>query len=239
MKNLKLYFSTFLLILFTQLSFAGGGGSIKGNIIDPADGGVIGANVYFYEGGVLRGDVTDIDGKFNIKAIRPGSYDLFITSVGFDTLKLKGVRVIGDRITMLRNQQLSFKTLGVFIVEEIIWEVPLISIEEPIVTIFDAKSIERIAGRGDINSMIGMLTPGVYQKEPGDPLQMRGSRGGASTYFIDGVKAEGISSNFPSASIGTIRVFTGGVPAMYGDVVGGIVVIETKSFMSWYNEASR
>ncbi|MBD80833.1 MAG: hypothetical protein CL840_18095 [Crocinitomicaceae bacterium] len=236
---MKKTISILFLFLASQLLFAGGGGSIKGNLIDPDGRSIIGATVFLYEGGTLRGTASDIDGKFNIKPITAGTYDVFVTSVEFDTLKISGVRVISDRITMLRNQKLQLKTVGIIDIVEYVWPIPLIDMDEPGAIVYDAETIEDLPGRNDINGMIADITPGVYQKEKGDPLQMRGSRTGASTYFIDGVKSSEISSSFPSSAIGTIRVFTGGIPAMYGDVVGGIVVIETKSFMSWYKKGDR
>jgi len=33
-----------------------------------------------------------------------------------------------------------------------------------------------------------------------------------------------------------VAVYTGGVPAKYGDCTGGVVVIETKNYLSLYQE---
>jgi len=59
MKNIKTIIGILFLGLMTQLSFAGGGGSIKGNLVDEIGGAVMFANVFFYEGGALRGDVSE------------------------------------------------------------------------------------------------------------------------------------------------------------------------------------
>lgn len=222
------------LMIGTLPAFSGGGGTIKGNILDEFGQPVPMANVFVYEGGKLRGTSSDMNGKFTIKPLIPGRYDLYITCISFDTLIIKDVRVIDDRITMLRDKVMNIKTLKG--PEIIAWTIDLIDIDEPGVIAYDHRELEKIPNRVDLTSMVARITPGVYQKEDGDPLQMRGSRAGASTYFIDGVKTNDLNNGLPSASVGNVRVYTGGIPAQYGDVVGGIVVVETKSFMSWYKK---
>jgi hypothetical protein len=34
----------------------------------------------------------------------------------------------------------------------------------------------------------------------------------------------------PGQAIGSLKVYTGGVPARYGDLSGGVIVVETKSY---------
>lgn len=71
-------------------------------------------------------------------------------------------------------------------------------------------------------------TPGVYQSESSGGLYINGSREDATLYVIDGVRVIG-SMYLPMNSIREINVITGGIPANYGDVMGGVVEIFTKS----------
>lgn len=64
-----------------------------------------------------------------------------------------------------------------------------------------------------------------------DGLQMRGGRTDAGYYYIDGVKVRG-NAAIPHSSIQQLTVYTGGLPANFGDATGGIVSIETKSCQS-------
>jgi hypothetical protein len=58
--------------------------------------------------------------------------------------------------------------------------------------------------------------------------------------FIDGVKVvAGEVPNVPSTAIQNLTVYTGGIPAKYGDMTGGVVVIETKGYMDFYRESQR
>lgn len=76
-----------------------------------------------------------------------------------------------------------------------------------------------------LESRIGGITHTV------DGLQLRGARTDAGYYYIDGVKVRG-NAAIPHSSIQQITVYTGGLPANFGDATGGIVSVETKSYES-------
>ena len=63
----------------------------------------------------------------------------------------------------------------------------------------------------------------------------RGARKGDMLYLMDGVKTESIG-NVPSCSIGRLMVYTGGLPAKYGDTMGGVVVMESKSYFDLHRK---
>ena len=54
--------------------------------------------------------------------------------------------------------------------------------------------------------------------------------------MLDGVKIRENVPNVPSSGISSMSVYTGGLPAKYGDTTGGVVVIETKSYLEHYYE---
>jgi outer membrane cobalamin receptor len=74
----------------------------------------------------------------------------------------------------------------------------------------------------------------VKTGDRGEELYFRGSRAGSVVYYIDGVKVRENVPNIPSSGIASISVYTGGMPATYGDSTGGVVVINTKSFIQEY-----
>jgi outer membrane cobalamin receptor len=71
-------------------------------------------------------------------------------------------------------------------------------------------------------------TATVFQKDEGGSINIRGSRDNATQYIVDGIRMNG-NINIPRSAIQEITVISGGVPAIYGDATGGIVVISTKS----------
>ena len=79
------------------------------------------------------------------------------------------------------------------------------------------------------------LGDGIVQPAEGQPLYIRGGRADAIKYVVDGMNVrDGIK--VPSRGIGEISVYTSGIPAKYGDVLSGVIVIETKSYFDLYNE---
>ena len=101
-----------------------------------------------------------------------------------------------------------------------------------------AKELKNMpsANGGDIKKIVSSLTSDIKVSPSGDELYFRGSRSGAVVYFIDGVKIRENVPNIPSSGIGSIAVYSGGVPAKYGDSTGGYIIIETKSYLEDYYE---
>jgi outer membrane receptor protein involved in Fe transport len=86
-------------------------------------------------------------------------------------------------------------------------------------------------------ALIASSSPDIYKAPNSDELYFRGSRSDAMAYFVDGVKVPGRLSGVPPASIASITMYTGGLPARYGDVTGGVVAIETKSYFDLYMQS--
>ena len=74
---------------------------------------------------------------------------------------------------------------------------------------------------------VAQTVGGVYAAEGSGDLSIRGTRSDATYYYIDGIKVRG-SSNLPKSAIQEVAVVTGGIPANYGDVTGGVISITTR-----------
>jgi hypothetical protein len=74
----------------------------------------------------------------------------------------------------------------------------------------------------------------VKLSEDGE-LMFRGARKGDMIYVLDGIKSNEVF-NVPSCSIARMMVYTGGLPAKYGDTLGGAVILETKSYFDLYRQ---
>src|SRR5690606_449220 len=84
-------------------------------------------NVVLFQNGVQKGGgKTDFDGKFQINSISPGSYDVEVRFVGYQTLRQEGVIVSSDKITFLNDLQLGQSDGLLTEVEVVHYEVPLI-----------------------------------------------------------------------------------------------------------------
>lgn len=93
-----------LLSLFSFLLLSGSAlaqlSAIKGKVTDELSSEeVIGASVLIE--GTQHGIATGIDGSFELNNILPGNYNLVISSVGYQTLKLSDVKVESERAVIL------------------------------------------------------------------------------------------------------------------------------------------
>jgi outer membrane cobalamin receptor len=95
-----------------------------------------------------------------------------------------------------------------------------------------AEDIAVNVHRTSLVDLLNSMTTDIQKTESGD-LLIRGSRPGDVIYFVDGVKMNGLA-NVPGTSIGGVAVYTGGVPAKYGDTTGGVIIMETKSYFDLY-----
>ena len=66
----------------------------------------------------------------------------------------------------------------------------------------------------------------MSQVDEGDALTVRGSRANATDVYVDGIRVN--ASQVQAADVEQLQVITGGIPAFYGDVTGGIISITTK-----------
>ena len=210
--------------LITTFAFAQTG-SLKGVITDAMSGEPIPfANIVAERNGnQIGGTTTDFDGNYTIKPLEPGNYTLKATFVGYGTVEITGVVISANKIT---NQNVKLQA-GIAI-----GEVKIIEYKKPLLDkdnlSGETKTAEEIVAlpTRSINS-VAATTAGIYQRDEGDGLNIRGSRDDASEYYIDGIKVRG-AMGVPTSGIEQITVITGGVPAKYGDATGGIISVTTK-----------
>lgn len=217
----------FLAVILTLLSLSifgqGGTGTLKAVVKNATTGETLPfVPVLLEQGGAqVRSGLTDINGEVEIKPLNPGQYDVVAKFIGFQPVKINGVIMSAGKITELDiNLTPTSKELPTV---EITYEPPLI--DDYVGTTKTRQEIVNLPTR-NINS-VAATTAGVTQQDEGKSINVRGSRDDATFYFIDGVKVRG-SINIPQQGIEQIQVITGGVPAMYGDLTGGVISITTR-----------
>ena len=82
-----------LLVLFAPMLFAQGTGSITGAVRDNTGAVVAKADVTLTNTGTQTAlkTTTNADGEYLFAAIPPGTYDLSVSAVGFNTYSAKGI----------------------------------------------------------------------------------------------------------------------------------------------------
>jgi hypothetical protein len=215
--------------LFAQANF----GTLKGKIVeDETNEPIPGAMVTLEVLGKNMKTITDYDGKFTIKPLNPGTYNLVIAS-GIDTLKQNGIQINADKITFVNDLVMTKGLLKTFEIHT--WKEKLIDPEDTKIVTIKAKDIAVLPVRNNINQIARTMSSEIKVSEDGNEIYFRGSRNGDVMYIIDGVKITGGRPLLPSSSIQAMRVYTGGIPAKYGDVLGGVIMVETKSYFDYYN----
>ncbi len=208
-------------------------GEIHGKVVGTNNEGIPNANVWVE---TLNGQVltsSDLDGTFVLKPLPPATYVVYISFTGYHTDTVTNVVVQPNKILPFGTRTLYDAATDIS-KEAVVkaFRIPLIEPETGVTT----KSYEEIKSSPLAKTPMKYITTmnsAITQGADGE-LYFRGSRSGAIQYHIDGVKMTTNVTNVPSASIGSIQVYTGGVPAKYGDTTGGVVVIETRSFMDLY-----
>lgn len=223
-------FSTAALALFTSVALIAqtGSGSLKGTIKDKKSNEPLPfVNVVVERNGTqVSGGATDFDGGYFIKPLDPGNYDVVVSYVGYQPYKQTGVVVSNGKITFLDiglNQGVELKEF-----EVVQYVVPLIDKDGGAsggtVT---RDQIAKMPGRSATS--IATTVAGASDAGTGGGVSIRGSRTENTYYYIDGVKVPaGAGTGLPKSAIEEVQVITGGVPANFGDVTGGLINITTR-----------
>ena len=181
--------------------------------------------------------LVDPDGRFRISAIPAGDYTLNIKFQG-DTMPNIPVKIPMDGICQagLIKFTADPKMLDAVIVvannQRMKLEYGSLPIKE-----LTAEEIEQSPVKFSVSDLATTLSSEVRKDEDGQ-LMFRGARKGDMIYMLDGVKSNEVY-NVPSCAIGRMMVYTGGLPAKYGDTLGGAVVVETKSYFDLYRAWER
>ncbi len=211
-----------------------GQGTVKGKVLDSQTGEPVPfANVSLKNGSdLILGTTTDFDGKYTLKPVPPGSYNLEVSFVGYQTKQISGIIVNSDRITF-QDFKLG-KGINLDVVDVIAYKKPLFE--------KDQTTVDQTITREELQNM-AVRTPGEIAKTAGNgtfsrdngsnAVNSRGSRTGNNVTFVDGVKVIG-TTNLPPSAIEEVSVKSGGLSAQYGDVTGSVTTITTRGAFKEY-----
>lgn len=239
-----------LVMLCAGAAVAQNTGKIAGTVKDKATGEpLVGANVAVK--GTTLGASTDIEGHFFILRVPPGVHDLGITSVGYQSITLKGVRVQVDLTAevQVKLEQSAIEVEGVTVMAE-----------QKMVQ-KDVTSTRRTVSQSQIRETPGLdATTDIFKLQAGAVLtaapptlrladgtqlqvrdeslqdvHIRGGRGGEILYMVDGMPVThpiygGRSvMDLNLVDVESVELLTGAFNAEYGQAQSGVVNIITKS----------
>ncbi len=235
MKKLKLLFIFLFLFSIGNFLSAATTGKISGKVTDADTGEPLpGINVFIE--GTSMGAATDIDGKFVINNIPPGTYSVIASGVGFQRKEFQNLKVSVDFTTQL-NFQMGTEAIEV--------ETIVVQAEAPMIrkdltssrTSVDATEIESLPVE-NISELL-TLQAGITQGAGGD-LHIRGGRSNEIAYTVNGVSISNPFDNTRTVQIATnaiqeLSVVSGTFNAEYGNALSGVVNTVTKEGGSDYN----
>jgi outer membrane receptor protein involved in Fe transport len=216
-------------------------GTLTGTVVDAETGEtLIGVNVVLE--GTLKGTSTDLDGRYTIRAIEPGTYTLLVSYISFQKQTITGVEIgEGETVKLDLTLQPETETLeDVIITADAILdsEAGLLRQRQKAISFSDAISAESISssGAGDaagaMKKVVGASVVGgkyVYVRGLGDrysSTQLNGASLPSADPYRQSFQMDIIPSNLLE-NIVTLKTFT---PDKPGDFSGGLVDITTKDF---------
>jgi outer membrane receptor protein involved in Fe transport len=223
----KIYLLTAAFLIVAGIGAYAQTGAIKGKVLDKSTKEPLPfANVIVeINGSQAGGAQTDFDGNFTIKPLQPGKYNLKASFVGYTAAEVTGILVSSDKITF-QDLLMTKGAVDITAIDISDYKNPIIDKGNPSTQTTITQEEIRVAPTRDVKGVVA-TAGGVYQRDEGDDLNIRGSRDNATDYYVDGIKVRG-NVNIPQSGIEQVTVVQGGVPAQYGDATGGIINITTR-----------
>ena len=205
-------------------TMAGPSGKIAGTVKDKRTGeALIGCNVVLE--GTTIGAATDIDGRYIILNVPPGTYTLIASMVGYTSVKVTGVKVNIDLTTTV-EVELTETVLQVS--QEIV-----IVAERPLVR-RDQTAKTAVIGKDELSALPVTEFSQVLNLQAGFVAgSLRGGRRGEVAYWIDGVPVTDVYDGSQVVEVNKnliqeVQLVSGAYNAEYGQAMSGIVNIATR-----------
>jgi hypothetical protein len=231
MKGCKILF--LLLILIPAFSYSQTG-EIRGFVYEEATSE---PSIYtsVYLKGTTYGAQTNLDGFFSISRIPPGTYELLITSIGFDTVSDKIEIKKNDLVTRkfyLKKSSIQIKEVEVSAEDQSKKTDVRISVNK--ITPKEIRQVPAVGGEPDLAQYLQVVPGVVFSGDQGGQLYIRGGTPIQNKLLLDGMI---IYNPFHSIGLYTVidadiirgaDIYTGGFNAEYGDRISSIMDITTR-----------
>lgn len=215
------------ILSFSNFILAGTTGKIVGTITDKETGEFLpGVNIIVE--GTNFGAATDISGNYIILNIKPGTYRLKISAVGYISIIVEDVRIVADRTTNV-SVQLELTSLQM---DEIIVtaKTPLIQKDKTsTVSVMTRDEIEELP----VASFTELISMQAGVVGSGNNLHIRGGRSNEIAFLVDGMYVQdpllgGLATQINNDAIQELSLLSGTFNAEYGNALSGIVNIVTR-----------
>lgn len=197
-------------------------GKIQGRVVDETGEGLPGVNIRIE--GTTQGTASNIDGEYVIIGVRPGTYTVTASYIGFTTQRVEGVRVQIDLTTEINFTMREETIEG----EEVV-----VTAERALVQ-RDLTATTAIVGAAELEALPVENFQDVVNLQAGVVNgHFRGGRLGEVGYWVDGLPVSdvyngGLGVAIENDMVQELQVVTGAFNAEYGQALSGIVNVVTK-----------
>ncbi|MFH0841120.1 MAG: TonB-dependent receptor [Bacteroidota bacterium] len=239
MRILKLLSIVLLLTATTQLKAQNG--MIRGSVSDESTGEPM-ISVTVIAEGTTQGITTDLDGKFNL-SLAPGTYNLRLSFISFETKVISGIKVKSGEVTLLDNVMLKSSVIGL---SEVTVSAEMTRNTENAITTIKMKSPSLMDGisavnfrrMGDSDAAASMKRITGVSVEGGKYVFVRGLGDRYTKTILNGVDIPGLDPDrntmqmdiFPTNIIDNIIVYKSFTAELPADFTGGVIDIAIKDF---------
>jgi len=225
MKRKRLFFSgAMIFLMLCSNLFAQTTGKISGTITDRETSAPLpGANIVIE--GTNRGAAAELDGSFFILNIPPGSYNIKVMMMGYETMVFENLLVSVNRTSYIHAKM---NATVLHTGESIIVQADRIATKK------DQTSSIRNVSAEDIELLPVESTGAVVNLQAGVVQgHFRGGRSGEVSYMIDGMQIDnalnrGRTVDIDVEAVQDLEVITGTFNAEYGRAMSGVVNLITK-----------
>ncbi len=232
---------TSFLLLFVVFQASAQKGTVKGKIVDAASGEtIIGASISIPE--TTTGTRTNVQGDYNLR-LPAGKHRLKVSFVSFEPQIFESVNVVSGKITTLNIQlkKRAKKTKMVVIRGEKVKnsEAGMLTQKRKASTVTDGASAETFKKTGDNDAAVAVSRVTGVSVEGGKYVYVRGLGDRYTKSQLNGVDIPGLDPDrntvqmdiFPTNLLDNITIHKTFSPNLPGDFTGGMVDVQTKSFV--------
>jgi outer membrane receptor protein involved in Fe transport len=239
---LKINLFTSLIILLFASAASAQTGTIRGQVIDDGNGEpLIGTTVSIR--GTTMGSATDMDGKFTIANVAPGTHSLQVSFISYLTTVVADVVVAANEVTLVNNIRL--KEASTQLQEVVVTSTVLKNSETALLTaqrkssqVMDGISSEMFSKNNDNDAASAIRRVTGVSVEGGKYMIVRGLGDRYSKAALNKAELPSLDPNknavqmdlFPSNLLDNMVVYKTFSPDLPGSFSGGFVEISTKEF---------
>lgn len=209
-------------------------GAVRGNVYDAETTQPLSFATVQLQGAAL-GATTDVNGFFTLSNVPPGSYQLLVTYVGYDSSSTSVVVKAGEILYQTINLSESGSQIGEVVIsgqrERARNDV---QISKLTVTPQQIRSLPSAGGQADIAQYLTVLPGVIFTGDQGGQLYIRGGSPVQNRILLDGMTiynpfhSIGFFSIFETELIRNVDVLTGGFNSDYGGRISAIVDVKTR-----------